>query len=179
MQLLSIPDSIMDDLRPLNSAAQAIIGIAGLSISVYLAGLLVHGLQRYFSGFLWSWLPSSVSDPVDASGDGQISWYQHLSESNREELSLYFWYTRATCRNLAVTGFLLALPAIIVRNQQMFFGAIGLAGIMAALSADYATALTKSVMPAPDQDANGPKTSCQHSAETVSTIFVCRETTNS
>jgi hypothetical protein len=72
--------------------------------TVYVCGLFTHGVQRVSRKIKSKCRP----DPKSPAR----SWFQELSESSREELALYFWYTRATCLNLFVVTVLLFIAGL-------------------------------------------------------------------
>ncbi|HXU02883.1 MAG TPA: hypothetical protein VN903_18080 [Polyangia bacterium] len=75
-------------LESLNGIATGI----GLLVAVYLSGLMAHGLSDLIFKRL---------QPM-ADGSTDKKWYHTLTPDKREDLALYFWYMRATCRNLVL-----------------------------------------------------------------------------
>ena len=109
------PTHVMAQSQSLTDATGLIFAIVTLGL-IYVSGLVIHGIQRVLSAPIWrllqmhGWVEQSPAHGVSSVDDA--IWYQRLSFERREDLSLYFWYLRATCWNLAVT--ILALAGLTV-----------------------------------------------------------------
>lgn len=90
------------------------LGVWMLAV-VYAVGVAVHAIGRFI--FTWARADPPCGERRSAKGRGirclrYISgrrasrvgspWYAKLEKGRREALAEYFWYTRATCHNLAV-----------------------------------------------------------------------------
>ena len=144
--------------RPLTERQGAIALLASVA-AIYVLGVTVHGTQRAVSEAV-CWTGSRASDLVrllgseimEADADG-AGWYRHVSDAHRETLASYFWYMRATCRNLAVA--IMASVSLVSwagsldcgESTALWVGAsaIGMAALLLYVGADYDRALRRAV----------------------------------
>jgi len=141
------------------TTSESIVSLLVAMALIYLLGLLTHGVQ---SRIVWPlgrrWKkegPKEGAEGQGAPGEREPAWFQRLSAEPRENLSLYFWYMRATCRNLAV-----ALPAAALllfagdspgRSTKALLLGIAVLGavLLVQLSREYDDALERSTRPTP------------------------------
>lgn len=135
--------------RDFNGVPSTMAGVAGLALLtalIYTLGLLLHSLQRV----VWRQLsPFGSREELNESSADTSSWYAHLTTERLEELTVYFWYTKATCRNLAVALGVLLATAIVCGLACSCHGLVlvGLgagAFLFAKLGNDYDGALHRS-----------------------------------
>ena len=87
------------ELNKSGGAILVVVAVAG----VYALGLICHALQR---GIEWIYRKFQ-----EKPSPGKKSWFQEKCDDRSYELATYFWYVRATCRNLSV-ALLLSLIAV-------------------------------------------------------------------
>lgn len=98
---------VPDSLLPSSEGVGTVLSVAVLVAGIYAAGLGTHAASRV----LWLFLRQRVS-PTESAGRTTRGWYRHLETESREELALYFWYTRSTCENVGVVCGILAVTAM-------------------------------------------------------------------
>jgi FtsH-binding integral membrane protein len=111
-------------IDPLSSHDDTVHGIltgAFAVVSIYVLGLICHGIQRLVLWFirlilnLFILIKNRRSTTPNNTEPTPPPWFAKLTkDSPRIELSLYFWYMRSTCWNLVVAIVL----AVIIRNYQ-------------------------------------------------------------
>lgn len=115
-------------------------------IGSYMLGLFVHGVQRMVTRLVHVVLGPNNRKHITQLlvGNYGTAWYRNLSDDQRHELTTYFWYLRATCRNaavaLALSGFALYVndgPLNVMRAAWLF----AVAAVLIALGMEYDSSL--------------------------------------
>jgi hypothetical protein len=104
-------EGYMKEFDPLATEAKladvsGLVAILSAIVLIYLLGVIVHAARDLLGCIpkIWDWASLTPA----ASGS---SWYQGLGDEAKDEIATYFWYMRATCFNLCVTGVLIAIFA--------------------------------------------------------------------
>jgi hypothetical protein len=106
----------VDALSSHDDTIHGIITGAFAVVFIYVLGLICHGIQRVVRWFIRLLLKNRRSTTPDNTESTPSPWFAKLTkDSPRTELSLYFWYMRSTCWNLAVA---IVLAVIIYFNQS-------------------------------------------------------------
>jgi hypothetical protein len=131
----------MGELDPLATEAKradvsGLVAIVSVIVLIYLLGVIVHPAREVLGCIpgIWEWASSTPAD----SGS---SWYQGLEREAKNEISTYFWYMRATCFNLCITGLLVAIFFWVQQNAKLGFAALISAVLLYWLGTRYDRAL--------------------------------------
>jgi hypothetical protein len=132
----------MEEFDPLATTAKladvsGLVAILSAIVLIYLLGVIVQAsreLVQWIFPRIWEW----ASSAPNTSGS---SWYQGLAAEAKDEIASYFWYMRATCFNLCVTGVLVAIFAWVQQSVGPGVAAFASAALVYWLGTRYDRAL--------------------------------------
>jgi hypothetical protein len=128
--------------------AEGLLGFGAMICLTYVLGLICHGLQRVLFEAWTKDEPESIDVPQSQAARKR-SWYESLQPEKQEDIAIYFWYLRATCRSLTVALILIVLYLLFAPLElvSVVFSPVVIAFVSAIvlfwLGSDYERALRK------------------------------------
>lgn len=103
--------------NPPSTVTEVAIGLV-LLVCCFVVGIITHGIGQLIKLAIDK-LPCSPKQ--DITGD---EWYTHISNGKRDDLAIYFWYTRSTCMNCGVA--VLISGVLLLYCSEKFIKLIGI-----------------------------------------------------
>lgn len=130
--------------RVTDGTSSQVFAVIGAIVSTYVLGVWCHGVQSSIMKVV------KIERRHVAAETTSQPWYSELEKPALDELAHYFWYLRATCRNLAVASLLAGLIIAASNTHaatQLFGGLVTACGpvFFCMLGNDYERGLRRAI----------------------------------